>query len=107
MRNREKYNEYQRVYQLKRYHERMATARTKLGNKCSICEAKDNLEIDHIEWREKKINISKLWSIAQHRFEEELNKCQLLCDSCHNFKSRSDISEIKREFGGANQYGPY
>jgi hypothetical protein len=96
MRDREKYNAYHKEYQIKRYHKRMEEARQKLGGRCVNCGCEDDLEIDHIDWRTKSIPLNKLWSIAKARFDKELEKCQLLCDPCHNDKSRFDISEIRK-----------
>jgi 5-methylcytosine-specific restriction endonuclease McrA len=86
-----KYNNYQREYQLKRYHERMATAKIRLGNRCVECGTTEDLEIDHIDPAKKTIKLSNLWSIAEHLFNAELEKCQLLCSNCHRNKSKIDI----------------
>lgn len=96
------YNRYQREYQLRRYHARMEEARDYLGGACTKCGETDGLEIDHVDWRSKEIRIAKLWSIARERFFRELDKCQLLCNSCHIDKSRKDISAILR---GRNSIG--
>lgn len=90
------YNAYQREYQLRRYHKRMAEAREKLGGKCVQCGAVDELEIDHIHAGDKYIPLNKLWSIAKARFDEELKYCQLLCKDCHIKKSKGDISSIRK-----------
>lgn len=93
MQTREEYNAYQRQYQLERYHRRRAEAIELLGGRCVICGTTENLEIDHIDWREKGFNLNRLWSVAIHRFLEELSKCQLLCDSHHKEKTSVDIFE--------------
>src|SRR5271165_4644235 len=107
IRDRDCYNAYMREYILARYHRRMAAAREQLGDGCAKCGATGNLELDHVDWRLKSLSISKLWSISEVRFQAELEKCQLLCGPHHLEKTRKDMSEIKRERGGANQYGPY
>jgi hypothetical protein len=86
-RDKDKYNTYQREYQLERYHRRREKAIKQLGGKCSQCESTDNLEIDHIDPKEKSFSISKLWSISKKRFDAELSKCQLLCKEHHTIKS--------------------
>lgn len=86
-----RYNEYHREYQKKRYHRRRAEAYEILGNKCAQCGSVDSLEIDHKRWQDKEIKLNKLWSISKSRFFAELEKCQLLCNSCHIEKSRKDI----------------
>jgi 5-methylcytosine-specific restriction endonuclease McrA len=87
MRDKQKYNEYQRRYQLHRYEQRRAEALEALGGKCVRCGTIENLEMDHIVAAEKSFSISKLWSVSKERFEEELTKCQLLCSKCHLEKS--------------------
>lgn len=79
-----------RKYMLRRYHKRRQEAIDYLGSKCSICESVDNLEIDHIDSNKKEIALDKLWSIAKHRYWKELEKCQLLCNSCHITKTIKD-----------------
>lgn len=91
-RSKEEYNEYQRKYQLERYHKRRQEAFKYLGGKCSQCESTDDLEIDHIVNDENKVRISKLWSISKENFFKELEKCQLLCHDCHKEKSVSERS---------------
>lgn len=83
----EEYNEYQRVYQLERYHRRRAEAIRILGGRCVVCGTTDDLEIDHINWRDKSFHIGRLWSIAYDRFLDEISKCQLLCEDHHKEKS--------------------
>lgn len=97
------YNAYMAEYMLKRYHERRALAFEILGEACAHCGA-GAVEIDHIDWREKSFPVSKLWSVAMKRFLAELDKCQPLCKECHAAKTKTDMREIKRERGWANQY---
>lgn len=65
-----------------------------LGWECTWCGSKANLEIDHINWRTKVIDISKhsapkWWPAVR----EELKKCQTLCCACHKRKTaREDIA---------------
>ena len=92
MMDRESYNSYQRIYQLKRYHARRDEAINILGGKCVFCAATENLEIDHIEKHEKSINLSGLWSIPKVRFYKELEKCQALCKTCHKGKTSIENS---------------
>lgn len=88
---REEYNEYQRKYQLERYHKRRKEAKKILGGRCVICGSKKELEIDHIDPKKKKISLNKLWSISKDSFLKELKKCQLLCKKHHIQKTSSDI----------------
>ena len=58
-----------------------------LGNVCVRCGSAENLEIDHIDASTKAFYISKLWSVSKAKFEAEVAKCQILCNSCHYQKS--------------------
>lgn len=65
-----------------------------LGGKCYKCGTDSNLEIDHIDWRLKSFSVSKLWAKKQlPKAYAELDKCQLLCTSCHKEKTKVDLSE--------------
>lgn len=72
-----------REYQKKRYRERLAIAKERLGGKCIKCEETEDLEFDHIDPRSKlrKISEATNWSLA--RFLAEVDKCQLLCREHH------------------------
>lgn len=91
-RDRGQYNEYQREYQLARYHQRKRDAIAFLGGKCVICETVEQLEIDHIDRALKSFNISNLWAVKEERFYAELAKCQLLCRPHHIEKTRRELS---------------
>lgn len=100
-------NEYMNAYMKTRYQQRRELAHSILGRACANCGSLDNLEIDHIKWEDKAFKMNKLWNCAYATFLEELNKCQILCRSCHIEKSRQDIRAIKLQRGGGNQYGSY
>ena len=53
---------------------------------CVMCGSKKDLQIDHVD-RYKKLS-HKIWSWATERRDEEMKKCQILCDNCHKEKSR-------------------
>lgn len=91
-RNSSKYNQYMKKYVLDRYHRRRTLAIEHLGGKCVCCGATTELELDHIEHHLKSFAISKLWSVSEERFLLELNKCQLLCASCHKLKTSAEGS---------------
>lgn len=93
MRNKENYNNYQKEYQLKRYHQRRKQAFEKLGNKCIVCGTTVNLDIDHVDYRQKTLAINKLWSVAESRFWSEIEKCQLLCIKHHKAKTSLETPE--------------
>lgn len=75
-----------RKYVLNRYHERLNIAKKKLGDKCVQCGCTDDLEFDHIDPSTKLFSMSRSSGVSEKRFNEELNKCQLLCKKCHKEK---------------------
>lgn len=92
-RDKEKYNKYQKEYQLKRYRIRLDQAIEKLGGKCVKCGSCDDLQFDHIIPSTKKFVIARLWSIAEDKFLNEVAKCQLLCQGCHSIKTIIDTNK--------------
>jgi hypothetical protein len=85
--NKEQYNTYMAEYMLKKYHRRRIEAIKQLGGKCVKCGTTNNLQLDHINPATKSFSISRMWSINEEKFLEELDKCQLLCQKCHNKKT--------------------
>lgn len=86
--NKKEYNQYQKQYQLNRYHRRRNEAIQKLGGNCKVCHTKENLEFDHIDQFTKTNTIAKMWSYSEVIFEAELAKCQLLCHEHHLVKTK-------------------
>ena len=105
LKDKAKYNEYMREYMLRRYHKRRDQAFNLLGRRCAICGSTENLEIDHIEWQQKELQLNKMWSYKEARFLKELEKCQVLCQECHVHKSKKDVSEIKVKQWADGVYG--
>lgn len=67
---------------------------------CAHCGTTKRLELDHIE-REGKVTHA-IWSWTQTRRDEELAKCQVLCESCHMVKT---IEQMDRSpHGTHNRY---
>jgi 5-methylcytosine-specific restriction endonuclease McrA len=87
LKDREKYREYMREYQRKRSRERIALARKRLGGCCARCGATEDLDFDHIDRTAKVRQISEATNWSLDRFLAEVDKCQLLCKSCHRSKS--------------------
>lgn len=85
---RDNYNEYMKNYMLARYHTRRNEAIHKFGGKCVKCGSVDNLEFDHINPADKLFTIGQMWSLNNTVYVTELNKCQLLCTSCHLEKQK-------------------
>jgi hypothetical protein len=91
MRDRQKYNDYHKKYQLDRYHRRRKQILVDLGGKCVECESTESLEIDHIDYTDKSFSVAKMWSKNEKDFQAEMAKCQLLCKKHHIAKtSRED-----------------
>lgn len=79
---------------LRRYNKRMEEARSRLGGKCVRCGRIDGLQLDHIDPKNKSFTIAKLWSIRKELFDIEVNKCQLLCEPCHDAKTLIDKGQV-------------
>lgn len=71
-------NEYMREYQ----REWMRKRRSRYVINCVDCNTTENLEVHHRN-PEKKVT-HRIWSWKIERLEEELSKCDVLCEECHN-----------------------
>ena len=93
----EKYNTTERKDALrKRYHQALSEAKEQLGGKCVKCGTTENLQFDHIHPKDKLFAITRqLLMSDRKKFQEELDKCQLLCIDCHIEKTRLN-GEFKR-----------
>ena len=79
--------EEQRAYQLKWALARRAAY---FADKvCAKCEAKEELELDHVN-PENKVS-HRVWTWSKHKRELEITKCQVLCKSCHLDKTISEL----------------
>lgn len=85
--------------QLERYRERRAYAIEKLGGKCVVCGTTENLEIDHINKKDKSFQITQRWSVSIEEYNKELAKCQLLCNLHHKEKSSREHDWGREGFG--------
>lgn len=98
--DKEKYNAYHKEYQLKRYHRRRNAAILQLGGKCISCSSYEELELDHINPKDKLFSIAKLWGLSEEKWQSEIAKCQLLCKTCHIDKTRKDNGHDSRHTHG-------
>ncbi len=93
--------EYMRKYQSqwiqKRRKEYLA------GKACVNCGSLERLEIDHIDPKQKVSH--RVWSWSESRRIIELQKCQILCHSCHKEKTRSSYPGLIH--GTTNAYDHY
>lgn len=78
---------------MERYYKKKAKMLEFLGGKCVKCDSTSNLEIDHIDWKEKKFTITNRTNLSWEKLKLELDKCQLLCEKCHDQKSIDDRRE--------------
>ena len=103
---REHYNQYMRKYHLERYHRIRNEAIQELGGKCFICGSVKKLQIDHIDPKDKKFEVSLFLSVSLEIFRKELKKCQLLCHVCHNKKTLKEMGlrEAKGSHGTVSTY---
>lgn len=58
---------------------------------CKHCGSKDNLEIDHIDPKQKELSVNNIWSRKKEVQDAELSKCQVLCHECHIKKTAKDF----------------
>lgn len=56
--------------------------------KCAVCGSTDSLDLDHIDPRQKASH--RIWSWSRERREEEIKKCQILCERHHQEKTNRD-----------------
>lgn len=70
-------------YNTKRYHKRMAIMHDYLGGRCVICGTQLSLEIHHKNPNEKEFDIAKHFSKPWEELGEELDKCELRCQTHH------------------------
>jgi hypothetical protein len=73
--------------QRNRRHKRKATLVEHLGGKCVGCGTTENLQFDHLDRTKKSFDIGKKLDYSLDKLIPEVNKCQLLCYKCHEYKS--------------------
>lgn len=84
-------------YDRQRYQAWKARLIELLGGKCSECGSTEDLQFDHVSRELKKFAIMARWNRSDAELQEELNKCQLLCEIHHKEKT---ASEIRNPHGG-------
>lgn len=79
----------------KEYHRKRKQWIEDMGGKCVKCGSKEKIEFDHINPKDKKYNIAKVW-YDDSKVLPELKKCQLLCNNCHLEKTKSEYEKVER-----------
>jgi len=71
-------------------------AKEYLGGKCVGCGSTTDLQFDHIDRKNKSYAITKRSLNPFESLKEELDKCQLLCEKCHQIKTtvNHDTSQL-------------
>ena len=59
----------------------------RLGGCCEGCGSTERLEFDHIDRSQKVANVATLLDYSIERLTEEVDKCRLLCNRCHEIKT--------------------
>lgn len=81
--------ELQRIYQ-RDWMRKRRQAWLKLNGPCRQCGSTERLEVDHIDPKQKVTHAVWSWGTAKRM--AELNKCQVLCFTCHRKKSNMEYS---------------
>jgi 5-methylcytosine-specific restriction endonuclease McrA len=72
---------------LKYYRDRRTEWLIKLGGRCVECGSTDDLHLDHKDPSSKLLELGKQWALEKSVVDTEVEKCQILCSSCHRVKS--------------------
>jgi 5-methylcytosine-specific restriction endonuclease McrA len=60
-----------------------------LGGKCFECDSVIKLKIHHLDPKTKRFTIARNWTRKFETNLEEIKKCILLCEVCHNNEHRT------------------
>lgn len=95
-------NEKRRI----KYQNRKQLALQKLGGKCIKCGVTEKLEFDHKNPGTKVIEVGGFRDYSDKKFWEEVAKCQLLCEKCHEDKTIQDLGyqRAKGNHGTVSSY---
>lgn len=74
------------------YNRRRSMYLERLGGMCVRCGSKDQLHFDHINPYTKRFGISECMTYRVETVLPEVDKCQLLCETCHRTKTRVERS---------------
>lgn len=77
------YRDYQRKYHLHHKRRNRVLAVEYKGGKCLHCGRRDDLEFHHRDPSTKTVEITKILSCSWARIKTEVDKCDLVCPTCH------------------------
>ena len=77
------------TYHREYWPKRRAKVLAFLGECCVKCGSDQQLEIDHVDPAEKAFHIGVSMSLTE-KVKQELTKCQLLCQTCHQAKTSQE-----------------
>lgn len=87
---------YNAAAKRRQYYRRKDKIISLLGGRCAVCGSQESLETDHIDPSTKSFTITdRLGNLPWKSIESELQKCQLLCHSCHKEKNKVDNGEAQ------------
>lgn len=75
-----------REYMKRRARKRRQKAIEYLGGVCIECDSDVALHFHHKDPEDKEFTIAKGYSFSKERFWKEVDKCVLLCNTCHYSK---------------------
>jgi len=84
-------NMNKQAYQREWVRKRREYFLSELGGKCKDCGSIERLEFDHIDPTTKTYDINKIQTRKVEFVKLELDKCQILCVSCHDKKTAKDV----------------
>jgi hypothetical protein len=77
-------NENMNTYMKERYRKRRLSAIEYLGEKCNECGSLEDLHFHHKDPQNKSFTLAKAASFSEERWWNEVDKCILLCGTCHS-----------------------
>ena len=87
--------EYMRAYQ-REWIKKRRNAWISENGPCAKCGSIEQLEVDHIDYSQKKLHPRELWTRQTQIRTAELAKCQVLCRKCHRQKTKADLSKMNQ-----------
>lgn len=92
--SKKEYNLYMRKYHLQRYNDFIFLFKEILGGKCVKCNSERDLDFDHINPETKLFCLSNFLNYSIKKVLDEIDKCQLLCQKCHNIKNIKEAGKV-------------